>query len=157
MNCVALKEGDKCDVCGKGTMRRKGHLCEEKDKRGRISQQSEEILCETCNHQHVNVNLFEYMESPSLGIKVREPGQKKPLLETEVKDRHEYRFSRKPNGALQIARDSGEFTHIHCKVCDNSWKRKESSSYDLSFEVTKDDRGIYMIKCRKCGRIYFSG
>jgi hypothetical protein len=127
------------------------------DERGRPKQRSEELQCDSCGHQHVNLGLFEYIESPALGLKIREPGKPRPLVESKIKDSKEVRFSRKPRGAIQLAWEKGQVTHIHDKVCDNSWKAKDGKPCDAQFGMTKRSDGTFLITCRKCGQTYESG
>lgn len=148
--------GDRCDKCSSGTMRPTGKKSVQEDEGGRAKARNEELLCDSCGHQHVNVNLFEYMGT-SLGLKIGEPGRPRPTVETKIKGSKEHRFSRKPRGAIQLAWENGQITHIHDKVCDNSWKAKEGKSYDGQFDLSKRSDGIYLIKCRKCGQTYESG
>ncbi len=137
-------------------MRPTGRGFVKEDASGRPSQQSREIRCDACDHQHVNLNLFEYI-SVGLNLKVREPGKKKPEVETSVRGSHEHRFSRKPSGAIQLVWEKGELTHIHCKICNNQWKSKECESHADRFEVSKDVGGTIRIRCLKCAREYLSG
>ncbi len=70
----------------------------------------------------------------------------------EIEKRHG--FTRKPEGALQIAKRQGKLTHLHCKVCDNSWKAKDGKPYVGQFDLLKRRDGTVLIKCKNCGQAY---
>ncbi len=65
-DCQSLKVGDKCDQCGKGTMRPTGRKWWDYHKwknTFRKSNEGEEIECDECGHRHTNFGVVEYFSA----------------------------------------------------------------------------------------------
>jgi hypothetical protein len=92
----------------------------------------------------------------SLTIKVKGP-EKRPLVESTIKEQIEKRITRKPSKAMQLVFKDGKIVHVHCKFCGNEWKAKDTNGLSQRFDVQQDQKGIWTIKCRKCLRSYSSG
>ena len=90
-------------------------------------------------------------------IEVRD-AQGRKLIKTKVRDDVERRMSWKPRGAVHMVRERGEFVHIDCKVCGNSWEvEKDGEDWEGKFEVQEVRKRLWRIRCRRCGREYESG
>lgn len=65
-SCIPLEIGDKCDKCGKGTMRPTGKRFILHEKIGdsyKPTQELIELQCDNCGHKHINIKLSEYISS----------------------------------------------------------------------------------------------
>jgi hypothetical protein len=119
----------------------------------------------SCGHKHVRLTIEENISvGLKLKTKTKEKLESKPVEEVThvVKPsgyqlRHIIKRNEKGTHVLQIGWENSEIDTVHCKACDNDWKRIGGKNVDNQFELRETEKGILKIKCKKCGAEVTSG
>jgi hypothetical protein len=113
----------------------------------------------SCGHKHVRLTIEENISvGLKLKTKTKEKLESKPVKEVAhvVKPsgyqlRHIIKRDEKGTHVLQIGWENSEIDTVHCKACDNDWKRIGGKNVDNQFELRETEKGMLKIKCKKCG------